>query len=410
MKIAILGYGVEGKSVERYFSKHGDAEIEIFDHITKDSVKELDLDGFDMVFRTPSLHPLFKDNWTSITRYFLEHCPAPIVGVTGTKGKGTTCSFVAAILTALGKKTHFVGNVGIPALDVLDDVSPDDVVVYEMSSYQLWDCERSPHIAVVLRIEPDHLDVHDGFDDYVGAKSNIVRHQTADDYCVYYKNNATSVKVSELSKGKRFSYPYEVSERLDEILSHIQIPGAHNRENAEAAILVSACYFHMDVNEFIDKYGDKIAEGIETFLGLPHHIEFVRELNGIKYYDDSFAATYPALEVAVKAFPEDKLVLIAGGKDRGLDLSGARKVIADAPNLLKTVLIGETKHILAEGIDESRYEFAETLDEALEKANNIAREMGASIVILSPGAPSFDMFKNFKERGEIFQRLVKELK
>ena len=101
MKIAILGYGVEGKSVERYFSKHGDAEIEIFDHITKDSVKELDLDGFDMVFRAPSLHPLFKDNWTSITRYFLEHCPAPIVGVTGTKGKGTTCSFVAAILTVI---------------------------------------------------------------------------------------------------------------------------------------------------------------------------------------------------------------------------------------------------------------------------------------------------------------------
>ena len=185
MKIAILGYGVEGKSVERFFSNDPNNSFKIFEKITKEEAASTDFSEFDLVFRTPSLHPEPFSNWTSSTRYFFQHCPAPIIGVTGTKGKGTTCSFAAAILKAMGKTVHFLGNVGIPSLDVLPEIKADDVVVYEMSSFQLWDLEKSPHISVVLRIEPDHLDVHDGFEDYVNAKSNIVAHQTADDYCIY---------------------------------------------------------------------------------------------------------------------------------------------------------------------------------------------------------------------------------
>ena len=137
MKIAILGYGVEGKSVERYFSKDPENEIEIFDKITKEDIPKLGLNRFDWVFRTPSLHPFPADNLTSATRYFFDNCPAPIIGVTGTKGKGTTCSFTAAILKALGKNVHFLGNVGVPSLDVLDTIQPDDVVVYETSGVTL---------------------------------------------------------------------------------------------------------------------------------------------------------------------------------------------------------------------------------------------------------------------------------
>ncbi len=407
MKIAILGYGVEGKSVERYFSKNPENEIEIFDKITKEDIPKLGLNRFDWVFRAPSLHPFPADNLTSATRYFFDNCPAPIIGVTGTKGKGTTCSFTAAILKALGKNVHFLGNVGVPSLDVLDTIEPDDIVVYEMSSFQLWDLHKSPHVSVVLRIEPDHLDVHDSFEDYVNAKANIVRWQTPNDYCIYYKNDADSTRIGHLGEGKKRTYPYEVSPKLNEILNHIQVPGAHNRENAEAAILVVASFLEMDVETFVNKYGAEIVKGIESFHGLPHHIEFVREIGGIKYYDDSYSATYPSLEVAVRAFPNDRIILIAGGKDRGLDLSGNKRVISDEKNLIKTILIGETKNRLAEGIDESRYEFADTLDEALKKANAAAKALGANIVLLSPGAPSFDMFKNFIERGEIFQELVK---
>ena len=407
MKIAILGYGVEGKSVERFFSKDPSNEIKIFETISKEEAANTDFSEYDLVFRAPSLHPQPRDNWTSATRYFFQHCPAPIIGVTGTKGKGTTCSFAAAILRAMGKTVHFLGNVGVPSLDVLNQIQPDDVVVYEMSSFQLWDLETSPHVAVVLRIEPDHLDVHDGFEDYVNAKSHIVSNQTANDYCVYYKDNADSVRISEKSAGQRLPYPYEETPELSEILDYIQIPGGHNRENAEAAILAVACYLNLPVDEFIKNYADQIKAGLASFQGLPHHIEYVDEIDGIKYYDDSFAATYPAMEVAVRAFPNDKVVLIAGGKDRGLDLSGNKRVIANEKNLLKTILIGETKHMLAEGQDPAKIEFADTLDEAFEKANAAAKQLGANIVLLSPGAASFDMFKNFKERGDIFQRLVK---
>ena len=407
MKIAILGYGVEGKSVERFFSKDPSNEIKIFESISKEEAAAMDFSEFDLVFRAPSLHPQPRDNWTSATRYFFQHCPAPIIGVTGTKGKGTTCSFTAAILKATGKTVHFLGNVGVPSLDILPEIKPDDVVVYEMSSFQLWDLEKSPHISVVLRIEPDHLDVHDGFEDYVNAKANIVRHQTADDYCIYYKDNADSVRISEKAGGKRLTYPYAETAELDEILDNIQIPGAHNRENAEAAILAAACYYNLSVEEFIAQYRDQIKAGVASFKGLPHHIEYVTEIDGIKYYDDSFASTYPAMEVAVRAFPNDRVILIAGGKNRHLNLEGVRQVIANEKNLLKTILIGETKQILAEGQDPARVELADTFEEAFDKANAAAKELGANIVMLSPGAASFDMFKNFKERGEIFQRMVK---
>ena len=167
MKIAILGYGKEGHSAEAYFTKHGN-EVQIFDKFTEEELGKMDFSGFDMVLRSPSVRP--REGFSSMTRYFFDNCPAPIIGVTGTKGKGTTCSMITAILKELGKNVYLVGNIGKPVIDVLDDLKADDIVVFEMSSFQLWDLEKSPHVAVVLRIEADHLNVHDGFDDYVNAK------------------------------------------------------------------------------------------------------------------------------------------------------------------------------------------------------------------------------------------------
>ena len=407
MKIAILGYGKEGHSLEKYFKSRGD-EVEILDNFEVSGLSSMDFSGFDLVFRSPSVHP--ADEFTSMTRYFFEHKKAPVIGVTGTKGKGTTCSLIAEILKALGKKVSLVGNIGKPSLDFLDE--PVDAFVYEMSSFQLWDLERSPEVAVVLRIEPDHLNVHDSFDDYVNAKGHIAEWQKPEDILVYFKDNQWSKKIAEKSKAlNKFSYPEDDKPAgMEELFDSLAIPGAHNRENAEAALLAVAGFLKMPVVDLVHNHAEEIKTAFSNFKGLPHHIEFVRNLNGVDYFDDSFSASEPSLEVAVKAFSDRPVLLIAGGKDRGLDLSPIRKAIFEPENMKKVFLMGETRKGLAEGADESRYEIVESLEEAVQKAKEAAEKMPGSVVLLSPGAASFDMFKDFYDRGDQFKALVKGLK
>ena len=407
MKIAILGYGKEGHSLESYFKPKGD-EIEILDNFEVSKLGEMDFSGFDLVFRSPSVHPAAK--FTSMTRYFFENKKAPVIGVTGTKGKGTTCSLIAEILKALGKRVFLVGNIGKPSLDFLDKEA--DVFVYEMSSFQLWDLERSPEVAVVLRIEPDHLNVHDSFDDYVNAKGHIAEFQKPEDTLVYFKDNQWSKKIAEKSKAlNKVSYPEdEKPAGMEELFDSLAIPGAHNRENAEAALLAVAGFLKMPVADLVQDHAEEIKNAFSNFKGLPHHIEFVRNLNGVDYFDDSFSASEPSLEVAVKAFSDRPVFLIAGGKDRGLDLTPIRKAIFEPENMKKVFLMGETRHGLAEGADESRLEIVESLEEAVQKAKAEAEKMPGSVVLLSPGAASFDMFKDFYDRGDQFKGLVKGLK
>ena len=436
MKIAILGYGKEGKAAEKYFLKRGD-EIEIFDKFTERDLDKIDFSEYDLVLRSPSVHP--REGFSSVTKYFFENCPVPIIGVTGTKGKGTTCSLIVEILRALGRKVFLVGNIGKPAIEVLDEIwklvmeagdrlEEDGVsgviaferlrehlnrmpaVVYEMSSFQLWDLERSPHVAVVLRIEADHLNVHDGFDDYIEAKSNIVGYQMMTDALVYFKNNKWSAKIAEESPAVKQAYPIEpLPKKMRNLLNELSVPGEHNKENAEAALLAVAAYMCMDVKELVAKNYDAIAQAFRNFKGLPHHIEFVRNLNGVDYYDDSFSASYPSLEVAVKAFPDRPVVLIAGGKDRGLELAPMKKAIFGAPNLVKAILIGETRQKLADGEPAEKYLLVDSLEEAVKKARAEAEKVRA-VVLLSPGAASFDMFRDFYDRGEQFKKIVEGMK
>lgn len=406
MNIAVLGYGKEGRSVESYFKKRGE-NVKIFDNFKEEDIDNFDLNSFDLIFRSPSVRP--RKNFTSVTKYFFDHCPCKIIGVTGTKGKGTTCSMITSILKSFGEKVWLVGNIGTPAIDILDQISPRDVVVYEMSSFQLWDLERSPHISVVLRIEPDHLDVHKDFDDYLMAKANIATHQTANDYCVYYANNPNSQKIAELSKAQKFSYPISSQENLPKILSALKVPGDHNKENAEAAILATSCYYGKSLDDFISNNLETISSGLADFRGLPHHIEFVRELNNIAFYDDNYSASFPSLDVAVAAFPDKNVVLIAGGKNRNLDLAQTKKRIFNSDSVVYTVLIGETKNLLSENENPEKYSLADTLPDAVNIAYEKAKKYENSIVLMSPGAASFDMFKNFIDRGEKFQKIVKEL-
>ena len=204
MTIAILGYGKEGKAAESYFTRHGQS-VKIFDNFSDTELENLGLSQYEMVFRSPSVKPLDL-SWNSVTKFFFDNCICPIIGVTGTKGKGTTCSMIAAILKSLGKTVHLVGNIGNPAIDILDTIQPDDIVVYELSSFQLWDLAVSPKIAVVLRIEPDHLNVHKDFADYVEAKSHIAAFQSPADTCVFFKDNENSAKIAQNSPAKKLSY------------------------------------------------------------------------------------------------------------------------------------------------------------------------------------------------------------
>jgi len=411
MNILLLGYGKEGKSTESYFKSHfANSKIDILTNFTLEEIQNKDFSSYDLVFRSPSVPPLHLANETSVTKYFFDHCPCPIIGVTATKGKGTMCSLIHALLLSLGIDSRLVGNIGIPSIDVLDDLTSNSVVVYEMSSFQLWDLEKSPHIAIIGRLEADHLNVHYSFEDYLNAKSHIAAYQNADDTVIYFKNNEHSIAAAEKSAGTKIPYPLEnPPEKLIDLLSKLAIPGDHNKENAEAALLAVSAYLKTPLENLIKENFSTFRKAFENFKGLPHHIEFVRELNNVKYYDDSFSASYPSLDVALKAFADKKVVLIAGGKDRGLDLKPMKDTIFGANNLVKVILIGETKSKLAKNENPEKYITADTLDEAVNLARTVAESNG-DIVLLSPGAASFDMFKDFYDRGEKFQTLVKELK
>ena len=430
MKIAILGYGAEGQSAAAYFQK-AHHETKIFDHFEGQDLESFHLADYDLVMRSPSVRP--QGNWSSVTKYFFAKCPCPIIGVTGTKGKGTTCSFITSILEHLGHKVWLVGNIGTPALDVLDQVKPEDVVVYELSSFQLWDLDFSPHIALVLRIEPDHLNVHKDFDDYVAAKGHIAEFQSTHDYCIYDSNNQHSAKIAALSPGHKIPYPPQLDaaaqHMLDNLLDYLTIPGNHNREDATIALMACAAHYQQDLSTFIQENHQIIANAFTKFQGLPHRIEFVRELNSIRYYDDNYSSAFPALDVALATFADTPTILIAGGKDRGLDLSTTKARLFSAPNLKKVILIGETAPILAADADPNTYIIADSLESAVKLAKTTAEQfqeaessnydlcipgrtsgkIKSPVVVMSPGAASFDMFKNFRDRGEQFQQLVREL-
>lgn len=414
MKIAILGYGKEGKSAESYFHNQGQ-DIQIFDNFTPAEIAQEDFSNFDLVLRSPSLQP--RAGWSSMTRYFFDHCPCPIIGVTGTKGKGTTCSIIATILKALGHKVWLVGNIGTPALDVLNQVQSSDIVVYEMSSFQLWDLEKSPHIAVVLRIESDHLNVHKDYADYVSAKANIAKYQTTQDFCIYNQNNIDSITIAEQSAGTKIPYPTSnKSTMLINILNALNLPGEHNRENAEAALRAVAAYLDQNLEELLTQNTNTLRKTFANFHGLPHRLQFLRELNRVQYYDDNFSSAFPALDVALAAFPDQPIALIAGGKDRGIDLTPTKQhIFHNTPNLTKVFLIGETSSLLAKDEDPKKYQLCTGLAEAFVAAQQFAEDTAKQsstpvVLLMSPGAPSFDMFQDFVDRGEQFQKLVQEAK
>lgn len=408
LKILLLGYGKEGQSAEKYLKSHfKNVKIDILENFNINELKTRDFANYDLIFRSPSVPPLGLKNETSVTKYFFDHCPCPIIGVTATKGKGTTCSFIKSLLDALGENAYLVGNIGTPSIDVLDNLKPSDVVVYEMSSFQLWDLKTSPHVAVVGTIEPDHLNVHNGFDDYVGAKTNICRYQTADDFLIYYQDNPDSVKIASHSPAQKISFPFELP---DDIRAAVKLPGEHNIRNAMAAIAAVAAYKNLSPDSFIADFKSEIIQGLSNFHGLPHRLEFVRELNNVRYYDDNFSTNPSSTRVAIEAFPDDNVIIIVGGRDKtdNTDLPEIYDILK-SQNLKKIILLGESGHELAKNYSDPRFILVESLEDAIKTAQAEAEKFDSAIVLMSPSAASFDMFENVYDRGNQYKLLIVNL-
>lgn len=431
MKVAVAGYGIEGQASVNYWLSRGD-EVTVLDensnlHGVPEAVPFLsgpevfqNLKGYDLVVRTASLRPDrlqgAKKIWSATNEFFAE-CPAPIIGVTGTKGKGTTCSLIVSILRAAGKTVHLVGNIGTPALEILPSIESTDIVVFELSSFQLWDIEKSPHIAVVLMIEPDHQDVHLDMKEYVIAKANIRQNQIIGDICFYHSTNQLSKQVaftSSVSLPRRFGVADDGACYVKDNAFYIQdtnlcqtkqlrLVGQHNIENACAAISAAWEY---------TKNVEAISGGLGSFEGLPHRTKFIREVKGVKYYDDNYSSAPGAAIAAMKAFVEPE-IFIMGGYDKKVDFTELAEAVAKQENMKKIILIGQTRHKIATALDmigkSDIYEFSEatTLRPIVERVNQLAKP--GDLVVMSPACASFDMFKNFSDRGDQFIALVEVL-
>lgn len=431
MNIAILGYGVEGESIYKYYrAKYPDAVITAYDqnqqpkNVLPADVKFVgglkDFKGItaDIAVKTPAIPPWqvqVTGELTTMTREFLKTCPAPVIGVTGTKGKGTTATFIKSMLDAAGKRAWLVGNIGIGAFDVLGRIEPTDIVVYELSSFQLWDIDVSPHMAVVLGIEPEHLDVHKDLADYVNAKANIAKYQSSGDFLVYRQGNQYAEQIRELSQAKAIAYPDEEAAHVREgkfyygeqelcSVAAVKLPGMHNRDNACAAI---------DAVWPWVKDGNDIERGLTAFRGLPHRLKFVKAVNDVEYYDDSIATTPGSAIAALDSFEQPKLIII-GGSDKGANYDElVQKLVEVHDSLRRVILIGsEASKIeqLLKAAGVARYTnlgVNVTMEDIVKHAATSAE--AGDVVLLSPACASFDMFKSYSDRGEQFIRAVENL-
>lgn len=434
MKIAIVGYDLEGKSSYQYFAAQGH-EICIRDQNSSVSVPSgvpavlggdylNGLDEFDLIVRTAGLHPakiLAKNpdvgaKITTQVNEFMQACPTTnIIGVTGTKGKGTTSTLIAQILQSDNKQVFIGGNIGVPPLSFISEVKRESWIVLELSSFQLTDLKISPHIAACLMMVPEHLNWHINMDEYISSKQQLFVHQKPDDIAIYFSKNKTSQHVAEVSPGLKIPYfeapGAEVVNNYITIDGHkicstheLKLIGKHNWENVCAAITATWQITHNL---------DAMRSVLKTFAGLPHRIELVREVNGIRYYNDSFASGLTATIAAMESIQGNKIVII-GGYDRGLNIDPFIEYCRNhRENFKHLLIIGQSATRLETALEEAgitNYTQAHDLknmSDILNKANEIA--VTGDSVILSPGFASFDMFKNFEDRGLKFKQAVSNL-
>lgn len=439
-QIAILGWGREGRSLISYIRTKwgGAATITVLDKNPKLTDKisgvryELgpnylsNLSRFDIIFRSPGIHYLSPEITkaeragsliTSSTQVFfqeiIEHrartgkALPKIIGITGTKGKGTTSTLIYNILKASGFKTLLAGNIGTPMLSELAKAKRMDYVVLELSSFQLHDLNISPDFAVVLDITPDHLDVHKSFSEYAGAKANIAKFQNKNGKVFFFPGNKPSTAAAHLSKGTRVPVSKTSSAYFKR--KELHILGAHSFANANMAATVA---------RVAGAPKEIIRKTVLAFKGIEHRLELVRTIktgpSRILFYNDSAGTNPETAAAAIKSFTIPT-VLIAGGKDKGLNYSPLAKALKSS-SCRAVVLFGENKLKIREQIKSAAVpnglgtNLAYSVSRAYQIAHVVARKSKEVAVIFSPASASFDIFKDYKDRGMQFKNAVKALR
>lgn len=448
-KIAIIGLGVSNIPLLSYLHDLG-AKITVFDNRTIDNIDKNIMDiitnnniefsfgknnlsklnGFDIIFRSPTC----REDWpelvkeakrgaiiTSEIEMLMELCPGTIIGVTGSDGKTTTTSLIYEIVKKQGFNCYLGGNIGIPLFTKIQEMKPNDMVILELSSFQLMNIHTSPNIAVITNISPNHLDFHKSYEEYIEAKKNIFKYQNEDGILVLNYDNEITRECAKEAKGKVIFFSRE--NKLDngvildddiikvcdnKLRKHILntkdllLRGKHNYENVCTAIAAT-----LEIAST-----EKQIEAVTQFKGVKHRLEFVKEINGVKWYNDSIGTSPTRTIAGLKSFNE-KIVLIAGGYDKHLDYTPIAKPILDNVSVL--ILIGQTSKKIKESVEnemkveQKRIEIYEcdTLQETVNTAKKVAKK--GEVVLFSPASASFDMYKNFEERGDKFKSIVNSL-
>ncbi len=447
-RIAICGIGISNTPLALKFLEEG-AKVFVCDRRNREAIGELcdrlekagaELrlgDGYlndlevDVIFRTPGMNfnmPELKKarkNGIAVTsemEVFFDLCPATIFAVTGSDGKTTTTTLIAKMLEEDGKKVHLGGNIGRPLLPQLDDIGPDDFVVAELSSFQLISMRKSPDVAVVTNVAPNHLDVHKDMDEYIEAKKNIILHQNAfsrsvlnydNDITFGFKKNVRGQTMGFSMNGRVKNGAY-MDEKGDIFVayrdmqvplmnkSEISIMGEHNVANYLAAI--SAVWGYVKA--------DSIRKVAKEFMGVEHRIEFVRELNGVKYYNDSIATSPTRTIAGLKSF-NSPIVLLAGGYDKHIPFDPMIPYIIEKVKAI--ILQGPTADKIEEALKADKNYAGSPkiirvngMEEAVKAAKAEAKK--GDIVTLSPACASFDAYPNFAMRGDHYKKIVTELK
>ena len=380
----------------------------------------------DIIFRTPGLHPRYLERAkaggsqiTSEMEIFFEVCPCPIIAVTGSDGKTTTTTIIAKLLEAAGRKVYVGGNIGHPLLSEADSMATDGVAVLELSSFQLMTMERSPQIAVLTNLAPNHLDVHTDMAEYVGAKERIFRFQTPVDKLVCNWDNAVTRELAQKAPSKVFYFTRtgepalgtflwedaiwmrnDTGVRMVLPLSDIRLPGIHNVENYMAAVAA--------VDGLVED--GIIREFAQTFGGVEHRIEFVREWRGVRWYNDAIASSPSRTAACLNSFGQ-KIILLAGGKDKGVAYKDLGPLINDHVKYL--VLCGATAKVIRESVEQAENYAGLPIVEVPDWAGAVRAAAAAAregdVVVMSPASTSFDMFPNFAAKGRFFKEQVNAL-
>ena len=447
-KVAIIGLGVSNGPLIDYM-KNLKANVTVFDNKTEDKIdrdilKKIkdykiekyfgdnylsNLKEFDIIFKSPSCRPDLPEieaevkrgaRLTSEIELVLELAPCKVIAVTGSDGKTTTTSLIYEILKDK-YKCFLGGNIGTPLFTRIKEMRQEDIVVLELSSFQLMTMKKSPSIAVITNVTPNHLDIHKSYEEYIEAKANIFRNQEENDKIILNYDNEITRNFAKIAKSKVefFSSKEKLDNGIifdngiikiseDGLRRHIlklkdtKLRGIHNAENICAAIAATRGLVEIETQ----------AKAIKGFEGVKHRLEFVRQINGIKWYNDSIASSPTRTIAGLNSFDEE-IVLIAGGYDKHLDYEPIAEPILKKVKTL--ILIGQTSTKIFNAVKQKEDELnkridiykANTLEDAVQKAKEYAKSN--QVVLFSPASASFDMFKNFEERGNKFKELVKNL-